>query len=238
MQGFHDISAGAVGLSEWRGHPDDDAAHAMILGWLHEYAEVGYLGPQDLLSPQMKGNLGEFIAYQVGKSFVYSDVAIAPTAGDGNPLSRHPSPGIDIIWFHIGDTVDHDWVALQEVKTTNQDLQLADRLITDYEKLFGRDPHFTLQTRLYNLKIKLRQFGRTDVAWRLDELAGPEPRLTRGVRLIPTFLHDVRIDSKSKMVVVRQALLHKGWPAGVVQSWNIALGDFDERLTRLARGQL
>ena len=235
--GFHDILGGTFGLSQWRGHPDDDAAHAMILGWLQNYATTGFLDADEILSPQRKGNLGEFIAYRIGRTFAFPYVPIAPAANAGNPLAGNSVSGIDIVWLNIGDSVSDDWAGVQEVKTTGERLSITRDLIADYNKLFGRHPYFTLHARLDELKHKLEQFGRDDLIWRVDALGGPEPRLAGGVKLFPTLVHDLKEDSKDQMILVRQALLAKGWSTDVVTGWSIALDNLDHRLERMAKGQ-
>ena len=235
--GFHDISDGTLGLSQWRGNPDDDAAHSMILGWLRRYVTTGFLDADEVLSIQRKGNLGEFIAYRIGRTLAFPHITVAPAANAGNPLVPHSASGIDIVWLNIGDSANEDWAAIQEVKTTGDHLSITRRLISDYDKLFGRHPYFTLQARLDELKHKLEQFGKDDLMCRVDALGGPEPRLARAVRLIPTLVHDVNADSKDQMILVRQALLAKGWSTDAVTGWSIALDDLDVRLERMAKGQ-
>ncbi len=65
-------------------------------------------------------------------------------------------PDIDIVWIQFGETGGDDRIVLQEVKTTGDSvLSLADNLISDYDKLFGTNPRFTLHTRLQDIKNKL-----------------------------------------------------------------------------------
>ena len=156
----------------------------------------------------------------------------------GLPSRISQGPDLDIVWLHFGSTEADDWAALQEVKTTGGDsLGLADSLITDYEKLFGENLKLTLQTRLGDLKNKLDQQGQGHLSSRVTALGGPAPNRARGIRLIPTLLHDAALDSSTKMDAVRQVLIGRGWSTGVVECWSVTLGDIDQRLTRLARGQ-
>ena len=87
---------------------------------------------------------------------------------------------IDIVWIRFGATTDDDVAVLQEVKTTGSPLlTLADSLIRDYDKLFGTDPHFTLHTRLQDIKNKLGyEHGRPELCPRMTELAGQSPHVT------------------------------------------------------------
>ena len=240
MVGFKNNSHGAAsGCMDWTGNPDDDSAHQTILTSLQKVVTAGFLMPNEPLSNVIKGNLGEFVTYCIGKSYVFTNVKIAHAANAWNPLSQISRPDIDIVWLHFGITEADDWAALQEVKTTGEaSLDLADKLITDYKKLFGENLRLTLQTRLGALKNKLDQQGQQHLSSRITSLGGPAPNHTRGIRLVPTLLHDAAYDSSRKMAVVRQALIGQGWSTDVVSCWSVALGDLNNRLARLAQGQL
>ena len=198
-----------------------------------------FLGSQTSLSSRVKGNLGEFIAYRIGKNYVFANVKIAPTANASDPLSDFSRPGVDIMWLYFGATEADDWAAVQEVKTTGEpSLRIADDLITDDDELFGENVRFTLQTRLGALKNKLDEYGLTSFSPRVTTLGGPEPPLARGIRLVPTLLHDAADDSLAKMDAVCQAIIGRGWSTSAVGCWSIALDNIDDRLIRLARGQI
>ena len=238
MPSFREKGDGTTGQLSWEGDPDDDAAHQTILTWLQGAVTAGFLKPTDPVSNIVKGNLGKFIAYRIGEGYVFTNVTIAHAANAWDPLSQISRPDVDIAWLYFGNTEADDWAALQEVKTTGQaSLGLANDLITDYEKLFGENLQVTLQTRLGALKNKLDQQGQGYLSSRVTALGGPSPNRALGIRLIPTLLHDAAHDSTTKMAVVRQALIGQGWSSNVVECWSIALGDLDNRLTRLARGQ-
>ena len=199
---------------------------------------AGFLKSTESLANAVKGNLGEFIAYRIGESYTFTNVTIAHAANAWDPLSQISRPDVDIIWLYFGNDEVNDWAALQEVKTTGEaSLGLADSLIADYEKLFGENLRLTLQTRLGALKNKLDQQGQGDLSPRVTALGGPTPNQARGIRLVPTLLHDAAHDSSAKMSVVRQALFRRGWSTSAVECWSIALEDLDQCLTRLARGQ-
>ena len=238
MPGFRNSSGSMTGWLAWEGDPDDDAAHGTILSWLQGALTTGFLGGHGSISNRVKGNLGEFIAYCMGRSFVFTNVTIAHAANAWDPLSDISRPDVDIVWLHFGSTEADDWAALQEVKTTGgASLGLADGLIADYEKLFGENLRLTLPTRLGALKNKLDQQGQGDLSLRVTALGGPNPSRASGIRLVPTLLHDAAHDSSAKMIVVRQALIGRGWSTDAVECWSVALGEIDQRLTRLARGQ-
>ena len=227
-----------TGLLEWEGDPDDNTAHQAILAWLRQVVTSGFIPSAASVSNRVKGNLGEFIAYRIGESLVFSNVVIAHAANAWDPLSDISRPEIDIVWLYFGNTPTGDWAALQEVKTTGATtLQLADTLIDDYDKLFGENVRLTLQTRLGALKNKLDQQRQGHLAPRITALGGPAPNQVRGIRLIPTLIHDSAYNSSVKMVAVRQGLIGRGWSSDVVECWSIALANLDDRLTRLARGQ-
>ena len=227
-----------TGLLKWEGDPDDDTAHQTILTWLQQVVTAGFIPSPASLSNRVKGNLGEFIAYRIGTSYVFTNVTIAHAANAWDPLSEISRPDIDIVWLHFGKTEVDDWAAIQEVKTTGSTtLVLADRLIDDYKKLFGENLRLTLQTRLGALKNKLDQQGLGHLSPRITALGGPAPDLARGIRLIPTLVHDAAHDSSMKLTAVHQALIGQGWSTNVVECWSIALGDLDKRLSRLAAGQ-
>ena len=238
MPGFRKNSPDVAGLVAWKGDPDDDAGHRTVLAWLQSAVDSGFLKPYEPLTNAIKGNLGEFVAYKIGESFVFTNMAVAHAANAWDPLSRISRPDIDIVWLYFGDTDDDDWATLQEVKTTSESsLRLADNLITDYDKLFGENLRLTLRTRLGALKNRLDQQGQGSLSPRVTALGGPSPNLSRGIRLIPTLIHDAAHDSSTKMTAVRQALIAKGWSSDEVVCWSVALGDLDDRLTRLGRGQ-
>ena len=228
-----------TGWTAWQGAPDDDAAHETILTWLQNTVTAGFLTQTAPLSNRVKGNLGEFIAYCIGKSYVFTNVAIVHAANAWDPLSEISRPDLDIVWLYFGKTEADDWAALQEVKTTGRNsLGIADSLIKDYEKLFGENVRLTLQTRLGALKNKLDQQGQDYLSARITALGGPAPSQSHGIRLVPTLLHDAAHDSSGKMIAIRQALIGQGWSTDVVECWSVALGELEQRLGRLARGQL
>ena len=238
VPGFTNNSTALPGWVGWVGDPNDDAAHQTILAWLQDAVASGFLQPQPALSNGVKGNLGEFIAYSIGKSYVFRN-AIAHTANAWNPLSEISRPGIDIVWLHFGETEFDDWAALQEVKTTGDaSLRLADSLLTDYDKLFGEDLQLTLQTRLTGLKNKLDQLGMGHLSPRVSALAGPSPQQSPSIRLVPTLLHDAAHSSLTKMAIVRQGLIGRHWTPRAVECWSIGLSAINHRLERLARGEL
>ena len=238
MSGFKKQATTVPGLTIWEGDPNDVAAHRTILSWLESAVDGDFLDASTKMSNRIKGNLGEFVAYRIGATYVFSNLANAYGANTWAPLSDISRPDLDIVWLHFGDAEQDDWAAIQEVKTTGQrNLNIADELVSDYSKLFGENVQLTLQTRLGALKNKLEQQGQEDKSYRLTRLGGPSPDRATGVRLIPTLMHDRGVSPASKMTLVRQNLIGRGWSAGTIDCWSILLGDIDQRLERIARGR-
>ena len=189
LSGFTNNSGVMPGWLAWKGDPDDNAAHQRLLDWLVPVVGVSFWKDHVPVSNRVKGNLGEFIAYSIGKHYVFHDNSIADTANASEPLSDISRPGLDIIWIHFGGTEFQDWAVVQEVKTTGAaSLQIADDLISDYGKLFGENLRLTLQTRLAGVKNRLDQHGQGHLAPRLTALGGPSPRACNGIRLFPTII--------------------------------------------------
>ncbi len=238
MSGFRESSQDVSGWLALEADPDNDTAHQTILDWLLNTGTPNFLKSSEPLLNTTKGNLGEFIAYKLGKRYIFTNDETAHAANAWDPLSQNSRPDVDIVWLHIGETETEDWAALQEVKTTGESsLNLADGLTKDYDKLFGENPRLSLQTRLGALKNKLEQQGQGHLSYRVTALGGPNPSLTRGILLVPTLVHDAGNSSFTKMIAIREILIGKGWPHNVVKCFSIALADLDNRLCRLARGQ-
>ena len=237
MPGFIPRSMPEEGWVAWTGDPDDDAAHLAVLGWLREAVD-GRFPPVEVPLPRaIQGNLGEFIAYRIGRNHVFINVEIAHNANTSNPLNLQSKSDVDIVWLYFGANPLDDWAAIQEVKTTGAPpRRSALDLVSDYDKLFGENVRLTLQTRLTALKNTLDERGAGHLAPRVTALGGPAPNQSRGVRLVPTIAHDAVFDASIDLVFVRQSLVGRGWDAGVIQCWSISLGDIDDRLSRLARG--
>ena len=237
MSGFRINPNGEAKVLAWEGDPDDDSAHQEILDWLHVAAPAGSLNPLNSLNNKTKGNLGEFITYKIGENYFFTNVLCDP-ANAHSPLALESKTGVDIVWLHFGNTETDDWAALQEVKTTGDtSLNLALKLVSDYDKLFGEHLSFRLQTRLTTVKNKLEGWGHGQYVRRLTALGGSKPDSVHGIRIFPTLVHDSASNSFANMKHVRQCLIDQGWPSDVVHCWSISLSNLNDRLTRLARGQ-
>ena len=239
MPGFAKTQPPQAGFSVWRPDPDDAAAHRVLLQWLSNAVGSVFLAEGESFTNAIKGNLGEFIAYQVGKNYAFVNGEIAHSANATEPLSRISRSRLDVVWMYFGDNASDDWAAIQEVKTTGQaSLDLADDLINDYKKLFGDDHRVRLQSRLTGLMNVLDELGRGDLSPRLAALGGLGPDSAAGIKLYPTLLHESGIESSTKMLAIRQAIMAQGWSSHAIDCWSIGLAQIDHQLERLARGQL
>ena len=238
MSGFRINPNGEAEVLAWEGDPDDDSAHQKMLDWLRVAEPAGFLDASDSLSNRTKGNLGEFITYKIGTKHIFANMMFSDPANAHTPLSDNSKTGVDIVWLHFGDTESDDWAALQEVKTTGgASLDLALKLVSDYDKLFGEQLRFTLLSRLGELKNRLEGWGQGKYVPRLTALGGSKPDSVHGIRIFPTLVHDSANNSFANMTHVRQCLIDQGWPPDVVHCWSISLSNLNNRLTRLARGQ-
>ena len=238
MPGFVNTSPQQGGLTAWSADPDDDSAHHVLLQWLATTVGSIFLQETEAFTYAIKGNLGEFIAYQIGRNYTFVNGEIAHSANASAPLSRISRSGLDVVWMYFGVSASEDWAAIQEIKTTgDESLGLANDLADDYGKLYGTDHRVRLEPRLYGLKSVLLELGLGDLAPRLTALGGLGPNSTKGIYLLPTLIHDSSNESSTKMLAVRQTILGQGWSPRVVHCWSIGLDQIDQRLERLARGQ-
>jgi hypothetical protein len=238
MPGF--VRNETAGVILWMGDPDCQAAHNATLSWLMENCPTFYSTPStgDNI---LKGNLGETITFCVGYWYVFDSSHVKAFAANAlNPFGGISKPDIDIVWIRFGATGIDDMAILQEVKTTGDSaLSLADNLISDYDKLFGTNPRFTLHMRLQDIKNKLEyEHRQPELCPRVSELAGQSPQTSPQVQLLPTLVHErLGSDPHTKMLAIRETLYGKGWSRRAVQPWAIGLFDLNTRLLRLAMGQ-
>jgi hypothetical protein len=224
----------------WVGDPDCQAAHDAILLWLQQTCP-NFSSAPSIGANILKGNLGETIAFCVGYWYVFDAPHTKSFAANTlNPFAGISRPDIDIVWIRFGETIDDDVAILQEVKTTRDaSLSLADSLLSDYDKLFGTNPRFTLHMRLQDIKNRLEyEHKRPELCPRVSEVAGQSPQTSPQVQLFPTLVHERNgSDPQTKMLAIRETLCSKGWARRSVQPWAISLFDLDTRLLRLAMGR-
>lgn len=237
-------STTSSGVRLWLGNPDCQSAHNAILAWLESRVASFRNFPSIPPEPDniLKGNLGEAISFCVGVWHDFNGYRPFP-ANAFNPLNTISKPEIDIVWILFDEiAANNDVAIIQEIKTTSdKSFGLADRLIDDYDKLFGTAPKFTLSTRLQSIKSEIEyKLQRPDLLQRVDQLAGNSPATSPKIMLVPTLVHDCQgSNPQTKMVAIRSTLCSasKGWSSSAVAAWAIGLTDLNSRLIRLAMGQ-
>jgi len=221
------------------GHPTCDAAHGALLGMLNTLG-TSFLGTSSTISNSQKGNLGEFISYQIAMVRYPVPAHVRFSGNALNPLSRISGAGVDLVYLYL----DHlhpanDLLYIQEVKTTGAaDLDYFDALKSDYKKLFGNDPQLTLKSRVQYIQ-NILEFERGDMvsSQRVAALASVDPATSSRIRLIPTGISATGVgDPKAKLQAIRSSIAAFGWPQANISPWSIVMSDLEHRLNRLARG--
>jgi hypothetical protein len=226
------------GVILWVGNPNCQAAHLAVLAWLRQHCR-SFIAVSGSLSESVKGNLGETISFCVGSWFDFRRLLPFP-ANAFAPLSSISRPDVDIVWIFLGKRSLEDFAILQEVKTTTaSSLDYADKLIPDYEKLFGTNVTLSLHTRLQGIKNEVEyKLGRPKLCLRISDLAGKSPQTSPKIRLLPTLVHDLSAGNPvKKMVAIRSTLFGRGWLPGSVDPWAIGLSQLEARLKKLAEGK-
>jgi hypothetical protein len=229
-----------AGVSSCTGHPNCDAAHAALLAGLQELG-TPFIGPGQTLSLSQRGNLGEFISLHIARAGDFNTMqkfawnALQPLSG----ISRD---GIDLTYVYFDPvSAENDLLYIQEVKTTGAaNLNYLNRLVEDYQKLFSTDINLTLQTRIQCLSNSFEIERNNDAyAERVQYLGATTPKECIRIRLIPTGVHRRGIGNPvEKMLAIRSVIASFGWDQLAINPWSVALSDLDDRLLRLARGQL
>lgn len=224
-----------TGHREFRGHPNCQAIHDDIVAWLNSIGTTSWLsGPLDT---RTQGNLGETIGFRVGHRFGMGTLQCF-AANAFQPLQGISKPEIDLVWMHFGKRTKDDFIILQEIKTTiRNSVSYANALKIDYDKLFGKDPRFTLNARLGAAAARLKyEQQRPDLCRRILALMAKRPSDASGVKLFPTLVHDLSsISPNGTLAGIRTHLAGKGWRN--VEAWSIGLCNLAARLTRISKGQ-
>ncbi|MGE4179683.1 MAG: hypothetical protein AB7J34_07640 [Limisphaerales bacterium] len=231
---FKQTPAGPVAL--WSGNPNCDAAHTYLRNWLRQH--VGNF-PTAWTNgdTRTQGNLGETIAFCVGAFAGHGNLHCFP-ANAFNPFSGISRSDIDLLWIGFANAPTDDFVIHQEVKTTfGADLSYADSLLKDYDKAFGKNPRFQLNTHLQSVKSQLRYgYKRPDLAARVNALQATTPKNANRIIAIPTLVHDLANgDPSAKMAGISAVLTANGWSK--VTAWAIGLSQLEDRLSRITRDQ-
>jgi hypothetical protein len=224
----------------WRGDPDDGAAETWLLAWLRDELHLTFRPPgSPAISTRIQGNLGESVTFKIGRSHDFAGCrAFAVNALD--PLQDISRSGLDMSWVHFADDNPADDIAvIQEVKTTVQNnLSLADGLLSDIEKLFGTNPAFTLPGRLTHVANVLEfEQGNKALAERVLSMLAHTPQSAKRVQVVATLVHDAEVSgSDVKLTAVLVAATGFGWSKDQLTAWSIALSDLGPRLQRLSEG--
>ena len=226
-----------TGVVVWTGNPDCQSAHDWLLAWLQARKFPFLAQPPSESNTRIQGNVAETLSMCLALNFRRPTKLCFP-ANAQHPFSNISRPDIDLLWIGFGTLPSDDYVVVQEIKSTGGDnLNYADTLLTDYDKLFARDPQFTLQTRLQAIQTELEmQNAPYDLLARIAKIAGTSPQTSgNGVRLIPTLVHDLNsISPTPKMLGISATLTGRGW--NNVEPWAIGMTDLLARFRRLATG--
>jgi len=212
--------------------------HAFVLDALKQIG-CAFVGAGVTITMNQTGNLGEFVAYCVGRNKAFSDYRCYP-ANAYEPLNTISRSGIDLIWVRFAKEETEDTVLLQEAKTTGgSDMAIHAALVADHRKMFGRTSRETLSIMLQAVKSRLVfDEGRSDLCSRLTRLAGVSPQTCKNVFLHPTIVHEkIGSDPHPIMLAVRTSIAALGWAEAVVLPWSVAISQLMSRLQRLAEGK-
>jgi hypothetical protein len=238
LSGFKEASTAYVKVCT--GDPNCDAAHAALLAALKKLG-TPFIRPSEGISLSQRGNLGEFISLHIAQAGMFKTMEkFAQNALQ--PLSGISGAGIDLTYVYFDPSSDvGDLLYIQEVKTTGAgNLNYLSKLEADYEKLFSTDVNLTLQTRIQCLSNSFElERNNDDYAERVQRLGAKMPKECSRVRLIPTGVHSLGVGNPvQKMVAIRSAISAFGWDQAAINPWAVGLSDLEDRLVRLARGQL
>jgi hypothetical protein len=226
-------------LIDFVGDPSDDAAHQWLLEQLQDELHTAFIAAP--LTNQIKGNLGEAIAFCIGHDHDFAGMR-SKGANFTQCTGAISRPDVDIVWIRFAEHPQDDHVWLQEVKTTGAPtLALADGLISDYDKLFQTDVRLTLNTRLTSIAVEYRHLANEpDKADRLLAISDSSvsPAASPQVSLVPTIIHECSPRAATtKLLAIRTTLIGRGWEAQKIAAWSVRLGQLDARLGRLSKGQ-
>lgn len=227
-------------LRIWSGDPTCDDAYGSLAEHLAT-CPIPRLPSKAAFGLAHVGNLGEALAFLVGRSVLYPFPDYRMLGDNcGNPLAGHSKTGVDLLWlyFHPTDlTRDHAWV--QEVKTTLSTTSAGyiRELEQDYAKLFGSSLGLSLDGRLGDAAWRLEQLAcEHELAKRARALGARSPAKATRVTISPTAVHDLSLDALATMEDVRIALVQDGgWNSDQVEPHLIALSNLDARLTAMVR---
>jgi hypothetical protein len=226
-----------------RGNPDCAAFYQ----WIHaELTNVTKIWPPKIpkLTTGRKGNLGEFISYRVARSSGLHGKSNGYTLalmGALTPLQDGAPTGLDTTIIHLdpGGDESKDCLYIMEVKTTEGlALTYATALVGDYEKLLGTTAVAgSLGQRFNWLQGYLKEVHEfsDDALERVGKLYMPKAEDCKGIKLLPTLVHDRKAGDTTAVVVlddVAAKIEKQGW--GNVDPWSIAIDKLTECLVHLS----
>jgi hypothetical protein len=228
-----------------RGDPDCAAFFAWIQAELNA-ATAHWPPPIKKLTTGRRGNLGEYLSYNVvktsglyGKSKGYT-IAIM---GALTPLQDGAPTGLDttIVYLDPSGDKDKDCLFIIEVKTTGSvKLTYAKALVNDYEKLLGTTKVAgSLGQRMNWLQAYLREVHEFSIEEleRVGNLFQPMPKDCKGVKLMPTLVHDRSCGDKlaiDTLMSVAQEIESLGWRKRNIEPWSIAMNKLTDCLIHLS----
>lgn len=233
-----------------RGDPDC----ATFYRWIHtELTQVTKNWPPKItartLTTGRKGNLGEFLSYRVARSSGLHGKSKGYTLalmGALTPLQDGAPTGLDITIVHLDPSGDagKDCLYIMEVKTTgSMKLTYATALIEDYEKLLGKSVVAgSLGQRLNWLQGYLKEIHEfsDDEVERVGNLFMPEAKDCKGIRLLPTLVHDRKAGDPAAIDAlddVAAAMEKQGWGKKTIEPWSIAIDKLTECLVHLSNNE-
>lgn len=230
-----------------RGDPDC----AAFYGWIYaELKKVTKTWPPTItkatLTTGRKGNLGEFLSFRIarasglyGKSKGYT-IALM---GALTPLQDGAPTGLDITIVHLDPSGDisKDCLYIMEVKTTGSaKLTYATALIGDYEKLLGKASVAGSLGQRFNwlqgYLMDVHEFA-DDELERVGNLFMPNAKDCKGIRLLPTLVHDRKVGDQAAVVAlddVAAEIEKQGWDKKTIEPWSIAIDRLTDCLVHLS----
>lgn len=228
-----------------RGNPDCAAFYQ----WIHgELTKVTKNWPPKItkLTTGRKGNLGEFLSYKVARaSGLYGkrNGYTLALMGALTPLQDGAPTGLDVTIVHLDPMGDEskDCLYIMEVKTTGAvKLTYATALVDDYEKLLGKTTVAgSLGQRLNWLQgylMEVHEFD-DDALERVGKLFMPEAKDCKGIRLLPTLVHDRGVGDVAAIEAlddVAAKIQQQGWGKQTIEPWSIAISTLTNCLVHLS----
>lgn len=228
----------------WQGDPNCQDGHNEILRWFQSLEISFFESRPSSLNSILKGNIGESIAYYIGRTYCFPQEQYKGYKTNAHtPFNSISGTGIDIIWLFLAQNPSEVLFVLQELKTTTSEdsLSYANRLVDDYNKLFGENPNLTLQSRINKIKNEL--LDEDPQSQSLGNILRPfpsladEPARATFIRLSPTLIYDNSQhsldDAVGQMASIIDELVTMGWERSRIDCVTISFSDLEDRFLRL-----